>query len=72
MDEKLKVLFYTFVVIAIGILSILFVKAVIKTAEETPMKARYAEFLQYCRGFEATEYLVVRNDTQEVYLKCSK
>lgn len=71
-DDRIRIIIYVFVVVAIGLIATLFVKAVIKTGEEAPMKAKYAEFLQYCNRFGATEYLVVRNDTKEVYLKCSK
>lgn len=75
MNKKIDTIHLMLLIIGIGLLiwlGLLFIRAAEKTQQEAPGEAKYMEFIKYCREFNANEYLVIRNDIKEVYLKCSK
>lgn len=65
-----------FVIVFNALIAITAIKVVIIDNESVKFRqtvdSRFVEFMQYCENFQNKTYIVVRNDIEEVYLKCSK
>lgn len=70
MSDSMKVILMAGVIVILGIL--LSFLAAYRVNSNFELNEKYKTFLQRCNELNANPYLVLREDIDEFYLKCSK